>query len=440
MEKLKEFVAYVNRVYDDREQFWAGNAFIHHYRLWTAKDLEILLQANPKLMTSLRAMADAPDSPGGKYVLEELLPDFYRENGGIEAFAAAIKNPKAAAAAEARGEVYLPASQPQHTTQSPQQPQRSFSSGNPVSYIQVVYRDHYKQWQAKDMVELQRREPLLFSELQRINAHPSQQVRRQIIEILPTYYAQQNSAGDPKGTQAFIDAIRDPKAAAAREARATIRPDATGSIGGKVYVLPGGAFADRVAAIKGAYPGYGQWDKADLTALATSKNGVKTFEMLLDLSLTMYSPKAPESMQEEAAAALKALSPKGPDDYIAYALEIRAVGKETIEQRKAIPAEAHFNSVHDLYVSPMIPKLKPGRSYNEYLSKPKGTGLVAPEDLSPDVGLNRVEDKAFDQQAALDLLTQHTVTMDAEHSFKSPDPKAAALDVVRTLNATIRRA
>ena len=159
------------------------------------------------------------------------------------------------------------------------------------------------------------------------------------------------------------------------------------------------AFADRVAAIKGAYPGYGQWDKADLTALATSKNGVKTFEMLLDLSLTMYSPKAPESMQEEAAAALKALSPKGPDDYIAYALEIRAVGKETIEQRKAIPAEAHFNSVHDLYVSPMIPKLKPGRSYNEYLSKPKGTGFVAPEDLSPDVGLNRVEDKAFDQQA-----------------------------------------
>lgn len=76
----------------------------------------------------------------------------------------------------------------------------------------------------------------------------------------------------------------------------------------------------------------------------------------------------------------------------------------------------------------------------------KKTGMVhpsyegMPESLPLNIGLNRMDDPAFNQQAALDLFTKNAVVMNTEHSFISPDPKAAALEAVKALKGNIRSA
>ncbi len=142
------------------------------------------------------------------------------------------------------------------------------------------------------------------------------------------------------------------------------------------------------------------WDKPDLTLLA--KNNPKIFKRLLSIADGVFYPKGDA---EKAGIALDAVLPK---DFTRkdFAQLIEIVAKE--------------NRIERL---------------------PRGTGFnFKMEGLSPDIGINKLDDKNFDQQAALNLLAQHTVTMDAEHSLKSPDPKAAALEAVKALKGNIRSA
>jgi hypothetical protein len=102
--KIQEFVDNIKKLYSNTEEPYATNSkgtvstFVWHYRLWKAKDLVIIQKENPGTIEFLREAIVRKRMD----VLTELLPDFYRNHGGIEAFAAAIKNPKAAAVAEAR--------------------------------------------------------------------------------------------------------------------------------------------------------------------------------------------------------------------------------------------------------------------------------------------------------------------------------------------------
>lgn len=158
---------------------------------------------------------------------------------------------------------------------------------------------------------------------------------------------------------------------------------------------------------------YKQWTKEDLRVLATAYNGVEMFDILATIkNAAAQVPSAELSAQDiqDAQNALEYLKPNSCKDWKAFGKMVDGVDRQTRTQRDA------------LY------KKKEERKSGSLLDLGKFDNIAG----DPMDGL--------DQQKALEQLDKNAVKMDSEHSLKSPDPKAIALDVVKSIKGAVRAA
>lgn len=160
---------------------------------------------------------------------------------------------------------------------------------------------------------------------------------------------------------------------------------------------------------------YKQWTKDDLRILATAYNGVETFE-ILTLLKDAAGAKAPTdklSAQDilDAQRALEALKP----DNISW----KKFGNWIIEVEQA--TETQRAAMHK--------KKENAKGKSGALLELGKFDNIAGDPMD-----------GLDQQKALELLDKNAVKMDSDHSLKSPDPKAIALDIVKSIKGAVRAA
>lgn len=164
---------------------------------------------------------------------------------------------------------------------------------------------------------------------------------------------------------------------------------------------------------------YKKWTKKDLTILAGSYNGLEQFDILIGLKNAAVGisendkPLTPRQMQC-AQNALTELMPNSCKSWKKFYDMIADVQDET-EEKRAYLRELKEKDAHH-----------------------GSSGAILDLDKFNDVAGDPMD--ALDQQKALALLEKNAVKMDSEHSLKSPDPKAVALDAVKVIKGSVRAA
>lgn len=160
---------------------------------------------------------------------------------------------------------------------------------------------------------------------------------------------------------------------------------------------------------------YKNWTKEDWTNLATTYNGVEMFNLVANLkTAAAQQPDANLTADDiqNARNALDYLKPNNCESWKAFGKMIDGVDRKTRDIRDKITAEK---------------KQKTGKS-----------GALLDLDQFGDIAGDPMD--VLDQQKALDQLDKNEVKMDSEHTLKSPDPKAIALDAVKAIKGAVRAA
>lgn len=173
-----------------------------------------------------------------------------------------------------------------------------------------------------------------------------------------------------------------------------------------------------------------EWTKKDFSNLASHSSGFLQFESLIDLARagsqlnkdkTAYTPDA-----IQAQNALMSLAPAGTDFKTFYNL-IREVARETKEVRAEllIKAKAKYDAE----------KVKAPSAKSRVDMGDRGAIDMDGIELMQ----SRVENPAFDQQAALELLAKGGVKVDASHELKAP-LETQVSDAVKAIKNMVTRA
>lgn len=163
---------------------------------------------------------------------------------------------------------------------------------------------------------------------------------------------------------------------------------------------------------------YKNWTKEDLTNLATTYNGVGMFETLILLKNAAGAEAPTDKLSakdiQDAQKALEYLKPDSCKDWVDFGKMIHAIQKSTLSQRAELNAR-------------------------QEKAKHKSGALI---DLTKfdNIAGDPMDNPEFDQQKALNQLDKNNVKMDSEHTLKSPDPKAVALDAVKAIKGAVRAA
>lgn len=162
---------------------------------------------------------------------------------------------------------------------------------------------------------------------------------------------------------------------------------------------------------------YKNWTKEDWTNLAKTYNGVEMFNIIANIkTAAAQKPDAYLSAEDiqNARVALDYLKPNSCKDWKEFGTMLDEIDRQTRAKRNELMAEK---------------KAKQGKS-----------GALFDLDQFADIAGDPMENPEFDQQKVLDQLDKNNVKMDSEHTLKSPDPKAVALDAVKAIKGAVRAA
>jgi hypothetical protein len=167
---------------------------------------------------------------------------------------------------------------------------------------------------------------------------------------------------------------------------------------------------------------YHKWTEQDVRVIATSFNSYEQFQSLLYMKNSAGAKDENGQYTEEALCAQNALTELKPDScksWKSFFNMIVRVEKDTESERAAL-------------------KIRKDETRRRIDSRQGGTLIDLHK--NDNIAGDPMENPAFDQQAALSLLERNAVKIDAEHSLKSPDPKAVALEAVKALKGAVRSA
>ncbi len=162
-----------------------------------------------------------------------------------------------------------------------------------------------------------------------------------------------------------------------------------------------------------------EWSEYDLQRLATSYNGVDMFVGLMYMKNSAATKDEYGNYTKEAIHSQNALNELKPNSCKTW----QCFANMIIRTEDAT-----------------MPKLLQLMRLKK-LEIPSGmTGAVIDLDKFDNIAGDPMENPAFNEQAALRLLEKNEVKMDKEHSLKSPDPKAIALEAVQAIKGAVRSA
>ncbi|MBN8669494.1 MAG: hypothetical protein J0L80_02335 [Chitinophagales bacterium] len=162
---------------------------------------------------------------------------------------------------------------------------------------------------------------------------------------------------------------------------------------------------------------YKQWTENDIRVIATAFNSLEMFESLVLLKDAAGSEPNGKLTEKDIADAQKALDFLKPNQCKSW--------------------KSFYNMIVDVEEATEADRAVLKQRKQEARNRGKSGALM---------DLNKFGDIAgdpmdvLDQQKALELLDKNAVKMDDEHSLKSPDPKAIALDVVKNIKGAVRAA